>query len=265
MAMDVLTGKAAVARKRMEIPILVAALAVVPVILIEEQATSTAWLGVANWANWVIWGLFFAEYVAVMALTDQRWSYTKRAWLDVFIIVVSFPILPAVLASTRLLRLARLTRVLRVLRLARLAAVVSRGGMATRAIFKTRGLGYILVLTLLLSLGIGGVFALLEGSQLVDGMWWAIVTVTTVGYGDMFPVTPWGRAAATILMLLGIGFVAVITASVAAYFVESTPESDDLAEEVRRVHERLDNIERLIATQPPEPQTALTDEEHRSD
>jgi voltage-gated potassium channel len=261
MGMNVLSGRAAVARQRFEIPVLIAALAVVPVILIEEQAASTAWLTTASWANWVIWALFFVEYVTVMALTESRWAYTKMAWLDVFIIIVSLPVLPALLASTRLLRVARLTRILRMLRLVRLAAVVTRGGVATRAIFKTRGLGYILVLTLLLALGIGGLFALLERTRLVDGLWWALVTVTTVGYGDMFPVTPWGRAAATILMLVGIGFLAVITAAVAAYFVENKPgEENELAKELRRVHDRLDNIERLISVLPTEPQRTSDDE-----
>ena len=70
--------------------------------------------------------------------TDDRWAYTRKAWLDLTIIVVSFPFLPALLASTRLLRLTRLTRVLRLLRLVRLAAVMTRGTSAVKAIWKTR-------------------------------------------------------------------------------------------------------------------------------
>src|SRR5688572_9790989 len=99
-------------KRRFEIPVLLAALLVVPVIIIEEQATSTAWLGIATVLNWLIWAAFLVEFVSVITVTDDRWAYTREAWLDVVIIGVSFPLLPGVLAGTRLLRLARLTRVL---------------------------------------------------------------------------------------------------------------------------------------------------------
>jgi voltage-gated potassium channel len=244
---DVLNESAAEARRRFEIPVLVAALLVVPVIFIEDQADSLAWLSGAAVANWLIWLAFTAEYVTVLSLADRRWAYTKKAWLDVFIIVSSFPLLPGLLASTRLLRLLRLGRVLRLLRLVRLTAVITRGVSATRTIFAKRGLGYIIVVTLLVGMGIGGAFAVLEGSALSDGFWWAIVTITTVGYGDFFPVTLGGRIAAAVLMLLGIGLLAVITASVAAHFFEDDHEdAARLADDVARLHERLDVIEQLL-------------------
>jgi voltage-gated potassium channel len=243
---DVLNSRAAEARRRFEVPVLVAALLVVPVIFIEEQATSAAWVTSAAVVNWLIWLAFTVEYLVVVFLNDRRMAYTRKAWLDVFIIVTSFPLLPGVMAATRLLRLLRLARVFRLLRLVRLAAVIARGGVAAKVIFRKRGLGYIVILTLLIAMGIGGAFALLEGSPLADGLWWAIVTVTTVGYGDMFPVTPAGRFAAALLMLLGIGFVALITASVAAHFVEDRNEGPDLGKELARLHQRLDSMEALL-------------------
>ncbi|MEX1004271.1 MAG: potassium channel family protein [Acidimicrobiia bacterium] len=243
---NVLSPEAVAVRRRFEVPVLVAALAVVPVMFIEATTGSAALLQTAYWANWAIWAAFLVEYVAVMAVTEQRWMYTKKAWLDVLVIVVSFPALPALLASTRLIRLTRLTRVLRLLRLLRLAAVMTRGARAAGAIFRTRGIGYVAVITLLVALGIGGTFSILEKTPMVDGLWWSLVTVTTVGYGDMFPVTPGGRIAASLLMILGIGLVAYITAAVAAHFVES--EDSDLARELRLLHERLDRIERAMGT-----------------
>lgn len=248
---QLLNERAAAARRRFELPVLVAALAVVPVIYIEETSTSASMLVIADVANWLIWLAFAVEYTVVMSLAspDTRWSYTKKSWLDVLVIVLSMPLLPALLASSRLLRLTRLARVFRLLKLVRLAAVLTRAGRSAGVIFKKRGLGYIVLLTVIVALGIGGVFAIIEGVNIFDGLWWAVVTLTTVGYGDVFPVTPAGRVAASLLMLLGIGFVAVITASVAAYFVED--EEADLADEIRTLGERLDRIERAIAAANP--------------
>jgi len=87
-----------------------------------------------------------------------------------------------------------------------------------------------------------------------DGMWWAVQTVTTVGYGDDVPTTVAGQLLAAVVMLLGIGFVTVITASITGAFVaRSRPEQPPAAEETgkqrhefERIHERLDSIEAAL-------------------
>ena len=87
------------------------------------------------------------------------------------------------------------------------------------------------------------------------GMWWAVQTVTTVGYGDTVPTTELGRIVATAVMLLGIGFVTVITASITGAFVarsrreqhlegEAAPPGPDLQE----VIERLERIEATLTS-----------------
>ena len=233
-------------QRRSEIPVLIAALLVVPVIIIEEQATSRSLLTLAAVLNWAIWLTFLVEYVAVLLATDDRWAYTKRAWLNVLIIVVSFPFLPGVLASSRLLRLTRLTRVLRLIRLIRLAAVITRGTRTIQAIFGKRGVGFAVALTVLVALGAGGLFALVEpeSGSFADALWWAVVTITTVGYGDIYPTTALGRIAGVVVMFIGIGFVAILTAAIAAHFVES--QDDGLSGEIQRLHDRLERIERAI-------------------
>jgi voltage-gated potassium channel len=70
----------------------------------------------------------------------------------------------------------------------------------------------------------------------------AVTTITTVGYGDRFPMSPAGRRVAVVLMVSGIALFGVITASIAAYFVEQKAEQD-LAGRLDRVLERLDTIE----------------------
>ncbi len=84
-------------------------------------------------------------------------------------------------------------------------------------------------------------------------MWWAVVTVTTVGYGDKFPVTEGGRAVAIVLMLVGIGLIGTLTASVASFFVEEGADRDrrQLEQRLERMEQRMEQmLQRLLATAP---------------
>jgi voltage-gated potassium channel len=108
-------------------------------------------------------------------------------------------------------------------------------------------------------LGGGTAFAAVERGQELsawDGLWWAIVTVTTVGYGDIVPKTDAGRVIGIAVMLGGIGFLAVLTAAIAQRFIavgatpaeeDSPPSEDDrltrLERKLDRLHERLDRMD----------------------
>ncbi len=67
-----------------------------------------------------------------------------------------------------------------------------------------------------------------------NALWWAIVTVTTVGYGDRYPLTPGGRIVATVLMLVGIGLIGVLTATVASVFVQEHAQANH--DEIKKTH-----------------------------
>jgi voltage-gated potassium channel len=89
--------------------------------------------------------------------------------------------------------------------------------------------------------------------SLGSGLWWAVQTVTTVGYGDHVPETAAGQIVAAFVMLLGIGFITVITASITGGFVarwqrERAPTADDApsAEQLRSIDERLKRIEAAL-------------------
>jgi voltage-gated potassium channel len=82
-----------------------------------------------------------------------------------------------------------------------------------------------------------------------DSLWWAVTTVTTVGYGDTFPVTPAGRAVAAVLMVGGIALFGVLTANVAAFLIEEEGgESADIVARLDEVLLRLDAIETRLST-----------------
>jgi voltage-gated potassium channel len=87
------------------------------------------------------------------------------------------------------------------------------------------GIRYAALIAFLVVLGGGAAFASLEKDQGItawDGVWWAVTTVTTVGYGDVSPTTDEGRAIAIMIMFIGIGFVALLTAFVAERFIRGT-------------------------------------------
>ncbi len=249
-----LNPQAAAAKRAFEIPVLIAALAVVPVIVVEEEAASFEWQALAFFANWAIWAAFAFELAVVLMRTDRRWRYVRVAWLDVLIVVVSFPLLPHLLAVSRLGRLVRLAPALLVLKAVRLAALVTRAGHSFRSLFRQHGLGYVLTISGLMALAFGALFAMVEpeADSVADGLWWAVVTVTTVGYGDIYPATLPGRLAGVALMVLGIGFVAVLTAAIAAKFIEddvdalgiATPER--IAQRLDEFQEQLDRLEAVL-------------------
>jgi len=177
---------------------------------------------------------------------------SKGRWLrdnplEVAIVLFTPPFLPA---SLQVLRVFRLLRLARLFRLAPLA----------RRLFSIEGLRYVALLALLTVLGGGAAFAAIEKhSSTWDGVWWAITTMTTVGYGDVSPHTDLGRVLAIAIMLIGIGFIAIITGAVAERFLatefeevaEATHEVEateaDVLAELREVRTRLDRLEARLA------------------
>jgi voltage-gated potassium channel len=224
-----------------ELPLLLLALAMVPLLalplLVDLQAGARAALLALDW---FIWAVFAFEYIVRLVLTERRWRFLRREWPDLLIIVLPF---------LRPLRIVRSARALRLLRLGRLVTFLSTGAHQTRRLLARHHLNYVLVVTIAVVIGTAAaVFALEEGGggtidSFADALWWAATTVTTVGYGDTYPVTPAGRGVAVFLMFTGIAFFGVLTANVAALFLDR--EHD--APTVDPVAERLDELIRRIA------------------
>lgn len=168
--------------------------------------------------SWAVWVVFVVDYVIRVTLAgDQRRDYVWRHWYDVPMIV---------------LPMLRPLRVLRLLAFARMVNRSATGGLIERAAVYVAGVA-------IMAVGLGSV-AILDAEQNApganitsfgDALWWSCTTVTTVGYGDRYPVTTEGRVIAVVLMLVGIGLVGAITASVATWMVS----------QVRHERERTDN------------------------
>jgi voltage-gated potassium channel len=219
--------------KRLEWPMLVAALLVVPAIAIEQSEAKGALNTVAVVINWATWLAFVVEAALMLSVVDNRWRWIRDHPLEVAIVIVTPPFLPASLQAARVFRLLRLLPLL-------------RAGLLARRLLTTEGVRDVGVLALLTVLGGGAAYAAVETNQDLttwDGVWWALVTVTTVGYGDTFPTTDGGKAIAVVVMLVGIGFVAVLTAAAAERFMRGREAEAQRAE----LQERLDEISTRLA------------------
>lgn len=135
------------------------------------------------------------------------------------------------------------------LRLARLAAFVVEALQESRTTLRYRGVGYLLLVVLcVVFLGAALVLeverAMPEANidSYADALWWAMATVSTVGYGDRFPVSSIGRGIAAILMVTGIALFGAITATLAAYFAGHA-QDDRLLARVEELHAKLDELQ----------------------
>jgi voltage-gated potassium channel len=239
------------------VPILIAALLVIPVIVVEQSEVGEPWRAIAGVVNWAIWIAFAVELVVMLVVVRDRWAWLRAHPIEVAVVVLTPPFLPAALQATRVLRLLRLVRLLA---LAKYAQVV----------FSLEGVRYAFVLATLTALGSGWAYSSVETSKqrmgedatVWEGVWWAASTMTTVGYGDEFPVTTPGRILGIGLMLVGIGFIAILTGAVAERFLSTRIEEvqEEVTEEVeqaevevlgelREITERLQELERRLAGQ----------------
>ncbi len=171
-------------------------------------------------AEWVFTGLFTVEYVARLMAVRQPWRYA----VSFFGLVDLLSILPTYLSlvvpgaqSFLVIRALRLLRVFRILKLthfvgeARLLTAAMKGSLRKITVF----LGAVLTTVLI----VGAAMYVIEGgeqgspgfSSIPHSIYWAIVTMTTVGFGDVVPHTPLGKLLASILMIMGYGIIAVPT------------------------------------------------------
>jgi voltage-gated potassium channel len=223
-----------------ELPLLVLAIVMIPLLLLPavtdlSESVEQAFLA----GDWFIWAAFAVDYVVTLTVAPRPLSYVRSHWLEALIVVL--PLL-------RPLRAARLLRV------GRLGALLGLNVQLANTFLQQRGTKFILGAVLATAVG-GATLAFLAERQATDAnivtfgdsLWWAVATVTTVGYGDHVPVTALGRGVAAALMLFGIATVSALTATIAAYLVKENEEQEvvqlqdvmyelrELREEVRRL------------------------------
>jgi voltage-gated potassium channel len=232
-------------------PLTILALLWLPVLLLPMVVRLSSGLaGACDAVDYFVWALFAVEYLVKLYLAPARRAFARGHVVD--LAAVALPCL----------RPLRALRVLRMLKVARAGVVLANALERGRAIlihrrfhFVLLAAGAIVVVCAALDLAFEGDARGSNIHTFAEALWWALVTVTTVGYGDHYPVTAGGHVVAVVLMLVGIGLIGVLTATIASYFVEDKAERDNAL-----LTERLDRIEAILlqmhsgsAAEAPEP------------
>lgn len=161
----------------------------------------------------VVVAIFTIEYLAMWALSDQKLRYPFRPMAVIDLLAIA-PFYIGLGSQWRMLRSIRLMRLFRILKLGKYSRSMQLLGVAmNRAAPEFAAFGFVAVVAMLIS-ATAIYYAEHDAqpevfSSIPKSLWWAVVTLTTVGYGDAYPVTAVGRVIAGMVMFLGIGFVAV--------------------------------------------------------
>ncbi len=195
--------------------------------------------------------IFLADFARNLVRSPSKREYFigQRGWLD---LLGSIPSL-GVFRFTVLLRLARLSRLARIARLL--------GGASKKAlvadVLENRGsyAAFITVLSAFIVLVVSSVLVIQFESQSPDAniqtggdaLWWAVVTITTVGYGDRFPITLLGRMTGFTVMVAGIGIIGALASILASILVPQADEPEPVDPTVRTVAQELADIKAELA------------------
>jgi len=199
----------------------------------------------------LVWIFFVFEFVLLISLVKNKLYYAKSNWLNLVIILVGMQILWNGLSYMPVLRIARLF-IMFIIFLSILETVVDI--LSKNKLSSTLFIG--LVFTFIVGTLISGFDPGVD--SIGDGIWWAWVTVTTVGYGDIVPQSTLGRILGGIVMLIGILLISLITASFSAYLMErreikilrgekkTMSELHKIEAQLDQIQKQLDNIQKKI-------------------
>ena len=180
----------------------------------------------------IIWSIFAVEFFGSLILVRNRWRYVRNNWMNALIVFLAFPLLPwgeqyaVIFQSLRLMLILRFT--------------VHFFDTALEILRRNR-FGQVLGLAALLIVFAGAMFAHLEHRSFSDGIWWALVTITTVGYGDVVPTTENGRVFGAFMIAFGVVLFSLVTANISAFLVgeEQSRIEREILRQVKENNERL--------------------------
>lgn len=174
----------------------------------------------------IILFIFIIDYFVRFYIAENKKVFFKNNIPDL-IAIFPFNSMFKAFRVVKLFRLVKLSKFMRILKLSRLLAFLSKLHRNSKKFLRTNGLIYSLYFAILvILLGAFGIH-LTENRSFSDSLWWAFVTATTVGYGDISPTTIFGRVIAVLLMIVGIGTIGMLTGTVATFFLKAVESPSD--------------------------------------
>lgn len=201
-----------------------------------DQDLSTTGTRLCQWTVWATWAILVADFMVRLALSKDRGRFVLSTPLE--IATIALPLL----------------RPLRLLRLLTLLGAVNRhAGNTLRGRVGIYVAGSVALVVFVASLAVLDAERDAGGNieDFGDAVWWSMTTISTIGYGDLYPVTGTGRLVAVGLMLAGIALLGIVTASVATWLIERVAQTDaDLSAATRRdvaiVYQELAEVKALL-------------------
>lgn len=187
--------------------------------------------------SWLIWLVLVAEITLILIFVRDRWHYIRTNWLNIPVLVLTFPMILSIIPYAI---------VLRVLQFMLVARYLSELHKVLQRIFKVSQIGAIAIAFFIIVILGGIIMHSLDPNvkTVEDGLWWAVVTMATVGYGDVVPTSTEGRIFGAVIIILGAVFFSLLTAQLAAYMVgeEELMRERDILNLVRQNQKQLRDL-----------------------
>lgn len=192
-------------------------------------------------ADCIIYFIFVTDYIVRLALSSDKKKFFSENILDLIAII-------PLNSAFRIFRTFKILKLSKFLKFMRFFSVSGRLFKKIRIFLNTNGFKYILILSGILVIIGGFSISYFEDMSFFDGLWWAFVTATTVGYGDLSPSTPMGRLIACILMLNGIGLIGSLTSTLTSFFIQNSQNtiSNDKVQMVYTLYNQLNDDEKEL-------------------
>lgn len=186
--------------------------------------------------DFIIWIIFIIDYVARLYKSKNKKKFVKRNLIDLISIIPLYSIF-RVFKTLNILKIGRVTRLSELSQVIRVLAITKRTNNNLSEFMKTNNFNYTVGIAMIIIFIGSVIMSYVEKINIGDALWWSIVTVTTVGYGDISPVSPLGRIVASILMIMGIGFIGSLTSTLSTYFIkkEEVQYENHLIKDLREI------------------------------
>ncbi len=251
--------------RKLELPMLFATLLLLGLIILRNSfLLDPSVLLIFDIAELSLWLLFFVELITMTMLSQDRFLYLKTHWYNIFTVLLPLLRIAALDQSAALFYLigplSYFYNVIFILfgadtLFVRIIPLIFRGLATMKVLFRRHRLDYIIYVIFIVVVFLGPLAAVFERNNpdanlrtVTDGIWWAFISMSTVGYGDFFPVTLQGRLIGLVVIVLGVTLFSLLTAHVSSIMVEDSENAEraDIRQHLDAIEHTLEHLEEEI-------------------